>query len=155
MTVCMRCRRRFRSGRDFHCIGASNGTVSAGCRNWKRANLAGIKFERYLIGYFHVDLAEVITAEGKLYLFVAIDRTSKFAFVEPVERADMRAAATFPGALVVAVPYRIHTVITDNVLTRERKVQEKRRSLSIPYGMCLTTNVPPSGFHGQGLSVRP
>ena len=46
-------------------------------------------------------------------------------------------------------------IVIDNVLTRERKVQEKRRSLSIPYGMCLTTNVPPSGFHGQGLSVRP
>jgi hypothetical protein len=42
------------------------------------------KFERYPIGYFHVDLAEVRTAEGKLYLFVAIDRTSKFAFVELV-----------------------------------------------------------------------
>ncbi len=44
---------------------------------------------------------------------------------------------------------------SDNVLTRERKVREKRRSLSIPYGMCLTTTVPPSGFHLQGLSVRP
>src|ERR1039457_3295889 len=36
------------------------------------------QFERFPIGYFHVDLAEVRTAEGKLYLFVAIDRTSKF-----------------------------------------------------------------------------
>ena len=53
------------------------------------------KFEHYPIGYFHIDLAEVRTAEGKLYLFVAIDRTSKFAFVELVERADMRAAAIF------------------------------------------------------------
>src|ERR1700722_14103153 len=44
---------------------------------------------------------------------------------------------------------------SDNVLTRERKDREKRRSLSIPYGMCLTTTVPPSGFHEQGLSVRP
>ena len=44
---------------------------------------------------------------------------------------------------------------SDNVLTRERKVREKRRSLSIPHGMCLTTTVPPSGFHEQGLSVRP
>jgi hypothetical protein len=60
------------------------------------------KFERYPIGYFHVDLAEVRTAEGKLYLFVAIDRTSKFAFVELVERADMRAAAAFLEALVAA-----------------------------------------------------
>jgi putative transposase len=43
----------------------------------------------------------------------------------------------------------------DNVLTQEGKAGEKRKSLSIPYGMCLTTTVPPSGFHEQGLSVRP
>ena len=72
------------------------------------------KFERYPIGYFHVDIAEVRTSEGKLYLFVAIDRTSKFAFVDLVERADMMAAATFLQALVAAVPYHIHTVLTDN-----------------------------------------
>jgi hypothetical protein len=34
------------------------------------------KFDSYPIGFFHIDLAEVRTAEGKLYLFVAIDRTS-------------------------------------------------------------------------------
>jgi hypothetical protein len=44
---------------------------------------------------------------------------------------------------------------SDNVLTQEGKAGEKRRSLSIPYGMCLTTTVPPRGFHEQGLSVRP
>jgi transposase InsO family protein len=72
------------------------------------------KFDTYPIGFFHIDLAEVRTAEGKLYLFVAIDRTSKFAFVAVVERADMRAAAAFLQALIAAVPYRIHTVLTDN-----------------------------------------
>ena len=36
------------------------------------------KFKTYPIGYFHIDIAEVQTAEGKLRLFVAIDRTSKF-----------------------------------------------------------------------------
>src|SRR5258708_1008638 len=40
------------------------------------------KFKAYPIGYFHIDIAEVRTAEGKLYLIVAIDRTSKFAFVQ-------------------------------------------------------------------------
>ena len=72
------------------------------------------KFDIYPIGFFHIDLAEVRTAEGKLYLFVAIDRTSKFAVVELVEKADMQAAAAFLEALVGAVPYRIHTVLTDN-----------------------------------------
>ena len=44
------------------------------------------KFKAYPIGYFHIDIAEVQTAEGKLYLYVAIDRTSKFAFVQLVKK---------------------------------------------------------------------
>ena len=48
------------------------------------------KFKHYPIGFFHIDIAEVQTAEGKLYLFVAIDRTSKFAFVRLVQKAGKR-----------------------------------------------------------------
>src|SRR5271156_1779535 len=44
------------------------------------------KLKSYPIGYFHIDIAEVQTAEGKLYLYVAIDRTSKFAFVQLVRK---------------------------------------------------------------------
>jgi len=72
------------------------------------------KFKTYPIGYFHVDIAEVRTEEGRLYLFVAIDRTSKFAFVELHEKATMRGATDFLQALIKAVPYKIHTVLTDN-----------------------------------------
>ena len=36
------------------------------------------RFKRYPLGFFHMDIAEVQTAGGKLYLFVAIDRTSKY-----------------------------------------------------------------------------
>ncbi|AXC16086.1 Mobile element protein (plasmid) [Acidisarcina polymorpha] len=56
---------------------------------------------------------------------------------------------------VVALRGAPQLITVDNVLTQEGKAGEKRRSLSIPYGMCLTTTVPPSGFHEQGLSVRP
>ena len=72
------------------------------------------KFKAYPIGYFHIDIAEVRTAEGKLYLFVAIDRTSKFAFVALHEKADRPTSARFLEALIAAVPYRVHTVLTDN-----------------------------------------
>jgi transposase InsO family protein len=72
------------------------------------------KFKRYPIGYFHIDIAEVRTEEGKLYLLVAIDRTSKFAFAELHEKATRRVAGDFLRALAAAVPYRIHTVLTDN-----------------------------------------
>src|SRR6202158_4846664 len=71
-------------------------------------------FKAYPIGYFHLDIAEVRTEEGKLYLFVAIDRTSKFAYAELHERANRRTATDFLKALIKAVPYKIHTVLTDN-----------------------------------------
>jgi transposase-like protein len=71
-------------------------------------------FKTYPIGYFHIDIAEVQTEEGKLFLFVAIDRTSKFAFAQLAEKANRVTASAFLTALVEAVPYKIHTVLTDN-----------------------------------------
>ena len=56
------------------------------------------------------------TAEGKPCLFVAIDRTSKFAFTQPVEQAGKMAAAQFLRDLVAAAAYRLHTVLTDRAI---------------------------------------
>ena len=72
------------------------------------------RFKAYPVGFFHIDIAEVQTAEGKLYLYVGIDRTTKFAFVQLVEKANRVTASAFLVALIAAVPYRIHTVLTDN-----------------------------------------
>jgi transposase InsO family protein len=72
------------------------------------------RFKPYPIGYVHIDIAEVRTEQGKLSLFVAIDRTSKFAFAQLHEKATRRIAADFLRALVAAVPYRVHPVLTDN-----------------------------------------
>src|SRR6185369_4917579 len=72
------------------------------------------KFKRYPIGYFHIDIAEVRTEQGKLYLLVAIDRTSKFAFVELHEKVTRRVAGDFLRHLIAAVPYRVHTILTNN-----------------------------------------
>jgi transposase-like protein len=71
-------------------------------------------FKTYPIGFFHIDIAEVRTEEGKLHLFVAIDRTSKFAYAELHDRANRHTATAFLKALVEAVPYKIHTILTDN-----------------------------------------
>ncbi len=72
------------------------------------------KFKTYPLGYFHIDIAEVQTAQGSFYLLVAIDRVTKFAFVELHEKATRRIAGDFLRALIKAVPYTIHTVLTDN-----------------------------------------
>jgi transposase-like protein len=72
------------------------------------------RFKSYPIGYFHVDIAELQTDEGKLYLFVAIDRTSKYAYAELHGKATRIVARDFLANLIATVPYVIHTVLTDN-----------------------------------------
>ena len=72
------------------------------------------KFKAYPIGSFHIDIAELRTAEGKLHLFVAINRTSKFAYVELHNQATRSIAKQFMLNLIEAVPYKVHAVLTDN-----------------------------------------
>ena len=72
------------------------------------------KFKVYPIGFFHIDIAEVRTGEGKLHLFVAIDRTSKFAIARLAETVHRQSAVAFLDAVIEAVPYCIHIVLTDN-----------------------------------------
>ena len=68
------------------------------------------KFKSYAIGFFHVDIAEVRTKEGKLHLFVGIDRTSKLAFVQlHMSRPIAARLSAFLEALIAATPYRLHT----------------------------------------------
>jgi hypothetical protein len=72
------------------------------------------KFKRYPIGFFHIDIAEVQTAEGKLFLFVGIERTAKFAVARLVATADRKTAWGVLQHMLEAVPYHVHTVLTDN-----------------------------------------
>jgi transposase InsO family protein len=51
---------------------------------------------------------------GKRSLFAAIDRTCTCASAERQEEANTMVAAQFLCHLVAAVPYKIHTVLTDN-----------------------------------------
>jgi hypothetical protein len=52
-------------------------------------------------------------------MFGAIDRTSKCAFAELHEKAATAISREFLLRLIAAVPYKIHTVLTDNVLRQE------------------------------------
>ena len=74
------------------------------------------KFKRYPIGFFHIDIAEVQTVEGKLYLFVGVDRTSKFAVTQLVEKADRRTAWEFLQHMLEVVPCQVHTILTDRAI---------------------------------------
>ena len=70
------------------------------------------RFKQYPIGYVHIDIAEVATQEGKLHLFVAIDRTSKVAYAELHEKAKRATAVAFLHTVIAFFPYRLHTVLT-------------------------------------------
>lgn len=72
------------------------------------------RFADTTIGYVHIDICELRLAEGKLNMFLAIDRVSKFTYVEFHENAGKMNGAAFLRNVVKAFPYRIHTVLTDN-----------------------------------------
>jgi hypothetical protein len=63
----------------------SSATTSVGFRT-PGDEKAKKTFKAQPIGFFHIDIAEVLTEEGKLCMLVAIDRTSKFAFAELHQR---------------------------------------------------------------------
>jgi transposase-like protein len=82
-------------------------------RDGERTSKRG-RFAETVIGCMHIDACELRSAEGKVHLFLAIDRVSKFTYVELHPRATMLAGAAFLQGVIAAFPYAIHTVLTDN-----------------------------------------
>ena len=72
------------------------------------------RFAETTIGYVHIDSCELRHADGKIHMFLAIDRVSKFTFVEFYDKASKMNAASFLQHAIEAFPYKIHTVLTDN-----------------------------------------
>ena len=72
------------------------------------------RFAETAIGYVHIDICELRLAAGKLHMFLAIDRVSKFTYVEFHEHANTTTGPAFLRNVVVAFPYRIRIVLTDN-----------------------------------------
>src|ERR1700674_3554045 len=72
------------------------------------------RFKTYEIGYIHIDSCELRHAEGKLVMFLAIDRVSKFTYVEFHDSAGKVEGSAFLQKVVEAFPYKIHIVLTDN-----------------------------------------
>ena len=86
------------------------------------------------------------TAEGRLFLFVANDSTSKFAFVELHRTALRKTAADFLRHIVEAVPYKINIVLTD------RATEGATGSSPVARGTHFTT--PGAGSSGAQLAAE-
>lgn len=78
-------------------------------------------FRCYPMGYLHIDITEARTAEGKAYLFVAIDRTTKFVHAELFEQMTRKTAIDFLKGTLKALPYHVHTILTDNGIQFAKK----------------------------------
>src|SRR3712207_50389 len=72
------------------------------------------RFAETRIGYVHIDVCELRLAEGKLFMFLAIDRVSKFTHVAFFDANTKMNGAAFLREVVQVFPYAIHTVLTDN-----------------------------------------
>lgn len=72
------------------------------------------RFAETKIGFVHIDVCELRLTDGRLHMFLAIDRVSKFTYVEFHDQANTTTGPEFLRSVVAAFPYKLHTVLTDN-----------------------------------------
>ena len=75
-------------------------------------------------------------------MFLAIDRVSKFAYVEFHATAEMATGAAFMRGVVKAFPYQIHKVLTDNGVAFTKNASTKYDTMRHPFDrVCLEHGV--------------
>ena len=85
----------------------------------------------------HVDSCQLRSSEGQVHLFVAIDRVSKFAYVEFHPAATMATGAAFMRGVVAAYPHALRVVLTDNGVAFTNCPRRSRT------GWCTRSTGPP------------
>ena len=74
-------------------------------------------FKDYEPGYLHIDLKylpQMPDEPSRRYLFVAIDRASRWVYLELKSNKTARSAESFLKAAIKAAPFKIKTILTDN-----------------------------------------
>jgi transposase-like protein len=72
-------------------------------------------FEQATVGFIHIDLKHLPALERrKSYAFVAIDRATRYVYVEIHQRRDGQTSAGFLKRFLAHFPYDVHTILTDN-----------------------------------------
>ncbi|WP_191060903.1 DDE-type integrase/transposase/recombinase [Geminicoccus harenae] len=79
------------------------------------ANPPAGRFADAPIGFIHVDLKHLpALRRQKAYAFVAIDRATRYVYLEVQPRRDAVTAAGFLDRFLAHFPHPVHTVLTDN-----------------------------------------
>jgi transposase InsO family protein len=72
-------------------------------------------FEQATVGFIHIDLKHLPALQRrKSYAFVAIDRATRYVYLEIHHKRDGKTAAGFLGRFLAHFPYPVHTILTDN-----------------------------------------
>jgi transposase len=73
------------------------------------------RFEKTSVGFIHVDLKHLTRLEGQpSFVFVAIDRATRFVYVEIILHRDAATVAACLERFLAAFPHEVHTILTDN-----------------------------------------
>src|SRR4051812_6642837 len=72
-------------------------------------------FEQATVGFIHFDLKHLPALERhKSYAFVAIDRATRYVYVEIHLKRDAKTSAGFLDRFLGHFPHSVHTILTDN-----------------------------------------
>ena len=102
------------------------------------------KFSEYEIGFFHIDICEIRTGEGKTYLFVAVDRVSKYTYAEVYDTPTISNSVLFLENLIKIIPYKIHRILTDNGVQFTYNLLDDRSKPSKTHAfdkVCIANNI--------------
>jgi transposase InsO family protein len=84
-------------------------------RRPKPAKPVSGRFEEAPIGFIHIDLKHLPALEKrKSYAVVAIDRATRYVYLEIHPRRDAATAAGFLERFLAHFPAEVHTILTDN-----------------------------------------
>ena len=72
------------------------------------------KFKEYPVGFAHIDMTEVRTDQGRCYLFVAIDRATKYVYVALHSKMSINESSGFLSNLMAHCPFQITKILTHN-----------------------------------------
>ena len=113
--------------REFICAQATRSGLDRCLRRHGVSNLHTLKpkapeqkhqaFKSYVPGYVHIDLKylpQMSDESSRSYLFVAIDRATRWVFVQIKRHKTAAAARAFLQALHKACPIKISHILTDN-----------------------------------------
>ena len=97
-------------------------------------------FEQASVGFIHIDLKHLPALQRrKSYAFVAIDRATRYVYVEIHPKRDAETAAGFLKNFLADFPHPVHTILTDNgsEFTDRFAVDMKRKPHDRPSGRHL------------------